>query len=342
MINTKYKVSVIIKTNRTNKNTSFNDWKKFIEWDNPIIDLDYKELVNKCFEKTTSFIEPTLKSLYYSDFNNNDFEVVIVHRNPESIRNPVKKYIDKLNIKLIKEKQSPWHNVGSNYPTLCNAVNTGVIWSDGKMLISADDCTLFPKDLLSILSKRITMPVGITYSFTNEKNQTINDGWTETKIKNGIAREMYRKEMMRKHIVYGYCFNVTLEQMLALNGFNESLDGAMQEDDGEFAERFGRRFDIDKHPINTKIYMFGHDYKNVNTEGYAVRNNHKWKDMLPDYYRANMSRPSKDLCEKYKNWHIKKYGKIDKNFDVCRKVNTFNLKQLRKSRGWYLYGRRVL
>jgi hypothetical protein len=331
----KYKVSIILKTNRENKNTSYSDWKNFKDWDNPIIDPEFKQLVNSCFPNTQSFIEPTVKSLIQSNMDKDDYELIIVHRNPEKIKKYLEPYVDDINIKLVQEKHSYWHDLNGKYPTLCNAVNTGVIWSDGEMIVSTDDCTLFPKDLLSVLSKRLTQPVGITYSFTNKTNQVIPDDWKDIRINDKIVKETYKESMMGKHIAYGYCFNIPLEHMLRLNGFNENMDGAMFQDEGEFAERYYMRYHVDRYPIDTKIYMFGHNYDNVNSNPYALRNNHVWKDMIPRFYRANISRPTKQLCDKYKEWHIKRYGSIDKNFDVCREITTFDLEYVRLHREWH-------
>mgnify|MGYP006278242301 CR=1 FL=1 len=337
------KVSIILKTNRTNDNTSFKQWKEFKDYDNPLIDDAYEFMIKNYFD-CDSFIEPTIKSLIDSEFQ--DFELIIVHRHPEVIKDVVSKYTNKIKIKLIKEKWSPWHDLEGSYPTISNAINTGVIWADGDIIVSTDDCVIFPPKLLGELSEYIVMPKAIKYYIIDDYVDAHNTVWVKKDKYRDILKEenLIRKVWGEWNLLYGYCVVIPTNEMLKLNGFNESLDGAMGEEDGEFSIRVKERFDTERLPATNPIYMFGHDYSNVKDGWNGTRDNIKWRKMIDKYFRANLKRPSDELCNKYKQWHERKYGKVDKYFDTCKKVPTFNLKKLRKLRGTNdkLTGKRIL
>jgi len=335
----KYKASILLKTNRTNENTSLKKWSGFNNFDNKLLDDRFKYMITHYLKNANSFIEPTIKSLINTKIKN--IELVIVHRNPDVIYDNVIKYEDKLDIKLVKEKHSPWHDAGDKYPTISNAVNTGLIWSDGEMIISVDDCIMFYDIILRKLLNTPMMPESLLYNIVNNKDYWKHTSYESidvidklmrirTNLKN--ARTLTTIDRYTK-TCYGYCTNVKLKHFLNLNGYNETLDGAMHSDDGDFTNRYYDRFEISRYIPDEPLYFFGHDYNNV--KGYdkgEVRDNKKFMYMIPRYYKANRYRPDDETMEKYKEWHLEKYGKIDKNFDLCKKVPTFKLSKLRNNR----------
>ena len=340
-------VSIILKTNRTNEDTGFKEWKDAINrkdekiYDNPIVDADFIALLEETFNDADSFIEPTLNSLANSSFK--DFEVVIVHRKPDAIIDSVKKYNGFLSIKLIKEKHSIWHDLDEKYCTISNAINTGIIWSDGDLLISIDDCSLLPRQLIKELyrmykSGMYGMPKAIKYSFA--EGPQFSDSWTLREYNKRVLKETLPWRMKPGEVFgtgWGYCLSFSLQHALEVNGFDESLDGALLDEDGDFCDRVAMISSMKRIITIYPIYFFGHKYSNVKV-GKLVRYNKHFRVILgqkpfpPKRVIANVWRPSKEECERYKKWHIQMYGEIDENFDACMRVPTFNLSELREKR----------
>jgi len=273
-----------------------------------------------------------------------DFELVLVHRKPEVIRNTVAEYTDSLSIKLVSEKHSIWHDLGEEYCTINNAINTGIIWADGELLISADDCSLWPQNLIEEFwqlwnkQKIYGVPKAIKFTPTNEGKPT--DRWLKRDFIQGILREETLYDYPPGSIwmtTYGYCFSVSLTEALLINGFDESLDGAMHGDDGDFGERLSCISPHKRIVMKTPIYFFGHSYKNVR-DYRLIRDNRKFKEFIgqrpypPQRIIANVWRPTKEMCERYKEWHLRQYGSIDENFDKCCNVPMFSLRALRRIR----------
>jgi len=348
-------VSLILKTNRRNDDTGFEKWKNAVDnedariFQNPIVDPVFQDLLKKSFLDTESYIEPTLNTLVDASFK--DFEVVIVHRNPDAILDAVKKYNGFLSIKLIKEKHSIWHDLDEKYCTISNAVNTGVIWADGDLLISIDDCSLFPKHLLRELykmykSQMYGMPKAIKYSFTDTPRPS--DSWTLREFNNGVMRETLPWRIKAGEIFgtgWGYCLPFSLNHALQVNGFDESLDGALLDEDGDFCDRVAMISNYKRIITIYPLYFFGHKYSNVKTSR-LVRYNKQFRIILgqkpfpPKRIVANTWRPTKGQCEEYRKWHLKQFGEIDENFDACMRVPTFNLRELREKRFQYKHGRK--
>ena len=338
------KVSVILKTNRTNEDTSYLEWTKKLEdeefWKNPIFDQEFKEIARNAFKDTKSFIEPTIKTIIDQKYKN--VELVIVHRHPELIKESVEKYSNQLDIKLLKEKHSVWHDLGDKYCTISNAINTGIIHAEGDMIVSTDDCTLYPPNLINemidIFNEKgcYSAPKGITFSIIEDGIYS-TDMWIKRNVSGNILREesiWHLNPGGRWLTTYGYCFNVLLKDALAINGFDESLDGALVGDDGDFGDRLYLMTGIERIVTKTPIYMFGHKYTNVK-DFKLVRDNKKFKEFIgqrpiPKKLIANTWRPTKQQCELYKRWHLKEYGSIDPNFDQCMNVKKFLLKEERR------------
>jgi len=344
------KVSVIIKTNRIDANTDISFWKNGKH--SEIVEDEIREIWQESFRKISSFIEPTLRSLALSKFQ--DFELVLVHRHPEEILDIVRKYGENLKLKLVSEKHSIWHDLGSEYCTISNAINTGIIWADGELLISADDCSIWHPELIGEMwklwqNRYYGIPKAVKYVLNPQKTET--DRWHErTQLKYGVMKEetLYQYKPGDYWMpTYGYCFSVSLSDALAINGFDESLDGAMHGEDGDFGERLTRITNVLRRITKSKIYFFGHNYKNVR-DYRLVRDNRKFKEFIgqrpypPKRIRANTWRPTKEQCEAYKQWHLKTYGEIDSNFDKCMEVRTFLLKNLRRRRIKERYGSKLL
>jgi len=334
------RISVIIKSNRTDADTDISFWKDKQHLD--VIDEDIRDVWAESFSGISSYLEPTLKSLSQSIFR--DFELVLVHRHPETVLETVKKYGKQLKIKLVSEKKSIWHDLGSDYCTISNAINTGIIWADGELLVSADDCSIWDSALLAEIwdlwqRGEYAIPKAVKYVLNSQNAET--DRWHKrTKLRYGVIREETLYQLKPGDVwlpTYGYCFSVSLKDALLLNGFDESLDGAMHGEDGDFGERLSLITDAIRRITAAKIYFFGHSYKNVK-DYRLVRDNRKFKEFLrqrpfpPERVRANVWRPSKAVCEMYKRWHLETYGDIDENFDKCREVETFLLKNLRRLR----------
>jgi len=335
------KVSVIIKTNRVDANTDISFWINGQH--SEIIDEEIREVWQESFSDISSFLEPTLKSLAMSSFK--DFELILVHRHPEQILDIVKKYANVLKIKLVSEKHSIWHDLGEEYCTISNAMNTGIIWADGELLVSSDDCSIWHPELIREIWQLwqggyYAVPKAVKYTLQPENSHT--DKWhLRKKLKYGIIKEetLYQYNPGDYWMTtYGYCFSVSLQDALAINGFDESLDGAMHGEDGDFGERLSLITNVLRKITVNKIYFFGHTYKNVK-EYKLVRDNRKFKEFIgqrpypPRRIKANVWRPTKEMCEAYKKWHLETYGEIDPNFDKCMEVRTFLLKSLRRQRG---------
>ena len=120
------KISVILATNKKNKDM-YPHIKKCMEGLSSIKDNtftgEFKRLANICLTDVSHFLEPTIISLANQKFE--DFELIVSHRYPKD----VEKILDGVpfDYKLVKEKPSIWHDIGSNYHTVANNKNTGFI-----------------------------------------------------------------------------------------------------------------------------------------------------------------------------------------------------------------------
>jgi len=357
--------SIIIKTNRKERDTSFTQWKKKLSQgkiQQSLLWEDKDQVFENNIMKSRSFIEPTLRSLTEQEYD--DFEVVLVYRGIShktlELANSYRHY---LNLKIVPEKHSIWHELGDEYCTISNAINTGIIYADGELLISTDDCSIFPPKLVGEMANlyfkkmKYSIPPYIKYSLYNPAKSNLVqevkisanklDGYTKMKDKweihewddnAGLLKEttLYNKKPGDIfYPTYGYCFSVSLEEALYINGFDETYDGAMHGEDGDFGERLSVVSPYKRVVTENKIYFFGHKYSNVKNYK-LVRDNRKFKEFIgqrpypPDKIVANIWRPTQEQLNAYREWHLKMYGQLDPNWDKCKNVPLFRLKSLRK------------
>ena len=325
--------------------------------DNKLITKDFKSLYKECIQPAETTFEMTLRSFANQSFK--DFEVLIVHRHPEYINKEVlKKYKDKVDFKIIKSKHTIWNDLGEEYSDFVNNGNTGAIWADGELLHFINDSTLYPSDFTKELwrlykGNKLGIPARTFYCYLPNykpkkplKNNYNQYDLYEDPIYADISYPNPFKEYYKRAWMWGYGISTPLNEFLEVNGFDETLDGWMGTDDGDYERRVMQISQYEPILMKNMMYSLVHapkHFKDIMADhGIHVANYRLFNEKLMEtigqrprptkYIKANLQRPTREDMDKVKEWFDNKYGEgvLDKNYDTHIKLPTYDLTNLRK------------
>jgi len=343
----------------------YYDWKDADEdtLNNRLIDNKFRKHVETYIKPSRTMFEMMFMNL--ADQTYKDFEVLLVHRKPDTLKYEViKDWQETLDLKLIKAKHTVWHDVGDKYSDFINNINTGLIWANGELIISIADGSLYDKryienvvklyqrNLLGIPPRKI---YGIVpdYVESNEKKYGPNgleDNILHTEPYNFedyekpvYLAEMYpnpQKKYFEQCYYWGYAIPFPLESALDLNGFDETYDGWLGPDDRDFGNRLFSTTKYIPSMMKGMIYAFRVRNHIIGTIRDSYFGTNELMNILGQlnaplkYTRANESRPTEKQLKEYEKAYVKQWGKLklDKNYSFLKDVKTFNLRELRKVR----------
>lgn len=328
-----HKISIILPTNRINDKvfTKVKNIQTTLEahkYKN-IFNNEFIPLIKDNIKDISHYLELTLNSLEKQTYK--DFELIITHKHPEDV--PIK-ILDKYHfpIKLVKEKHSLWHDLGDNYPTLCNNINTGVIQSSGRLLWRLDDLTFFNDKLIEELwnnwgngyyttsrtfrcidaNKRRYKTKSNRTQIGQNKYLVEKNGWTGQYKPLTIGKD----SIIPKWMCWGCSSTVSTIDYLDVNGHDEIWDGSINGTDMELGARLAKRSGFNRMASKNLVYEINDvPYK------YSTRRDVMFREMIGYRgYRANCWKPIQKHMDEYKQWHIDNIGELDKNWDIMLKI----------------------
>lgn len=287
------------------------------------------------------FIDITLLSLRDQTFK--DFEVIISHRYPEDILTAIKRH-DDINIKIVREKHSIWHDLG-NYNTVANNKNTAIIHSNGELLYHIDDFTLFNENILQEAwecyqdGKYLTNKTFRCIEYNPEKykeNKTYNKGHLKiVKEGNGwygeekpLSLSLNEHQEIPMNMFWTCGATVSKDEMLQINGYDEVWDGSLAGLDMDAGDRLAM---ISKYKrVASKNYIYEiNDFakKTMIRDDVVFRQICKQTYPNVSHVTANTWKPNKNQAGRYKYWHEKNNGILDENWDKYMLVSLYNLSE---------------
>lgn len=357
------KISIILRTRRLQKETKdvrnsisrFELWKEHPELlDNPLVDNQFKELYKQCIEPSRDLFEMTMKSFELQSFK--DFELIIVHPEADELDLEIfKEYKDRVNLKLVKNKYSPWLELDDKRFIFAGSTNTGIIWADGQIIHVIVDNTLYPKNYLKEIEylyhmKKLAAPPRIEYSYT------VKEKYDKLKEEFGIWQEFHPPLLKTYNYPagkpkasyndwsawWGYGFTFDMDELLYINGYNEDLDGGSADDDYDYWARLSQITKFKPAQMSNELYTIRSRRNEAFTTPPPMSHNPRSNRLLlqlmghhpkPKFIIANKERPNRELFDKYKEEYIRTRGdNLDKHYDLTINVPTFDLIELRKNR----------
>jgi len=353
------RISVILRTRRLpnktcdirNSISRFKIWKEHPELlDNSLINNEFNKLYYSCLEPSNDLFEMTMKSFEKQTYKN--FEFILVHPDADKLDvNKYSKYKDAINLKIVKNKYSPYLEVDNNHFVFCGTTNTGIIWSDGDIIHVINDNTLYPKNYLKEVEflynrNMLAVPPRIEYSYS------VKNKYDKLKREFGIKEEFETPILRTTNYPagkpkasykdwsawWGYGFTFDREELLDINGYNEELDGAVGDDDYDYWSRMRQITKYKPTQMRNVLYSIrsrrNEAFINQPKPKFETKSNRQYLKMIEQYpvaneIVANVKRPSKDLMNKYKDWHYKHKSKnLDKYYYLCSEIPTFDLRKL--------------
>jgi len=344
----KPKISIILPTNRINSNVfckikDIQDGLKKYDYSNMnMFTIEFLPLLTKCVDNINHYLQLTLNSLDEQSFK--DYELIISHRYPEDAIDIIKEY--DIPVKLIKEKHSIWHDLGSNYGTLCNNINTAVIHSSGELLWRLDDMEFFNKHTLDELWKlykqkkyatsRTIRNISFDETITNEEAKISDIRQAKYRLEKlgfrGIVKPLLSPIIkddptpIPGGACWGYSSTININEFLNINGQNEVFDGSVCGTDMELGNRLVNNSLITRVTTNNWIYEIDDNASIIPKS--MTRDDVKFREILRDKGDiANSWKPNERERRIYMKWHEKNIGKIDVNWDSFMKVPYINLRE---------------
>ena len=147
-----------------------------------------------------------------------------------------------------------WFNRGNTY--ISAAKNTGIIYADGELCVTCDDAEFFPENFLETYWRHYKSGHLMLGMHKRMKSMKVQHGLPCFPIDGDIYINDHRlnniKEEIHHHTNGTWGFAGTsfpLAEAVAMNGFNERMDGCKSLEDCEFSTRLqmrGRKFVQDK------------------------------------------------------------------------------------------------
>jgi len=361
--NNPVKISVITPTGRREEDTPFLRIKEIVHDLRqgkyiPHIsgDREFERLLCECVKpEQESFLEAQAESLRLQTVDQ-PFEWIVVDLYKEE------RWIHgsyPFPIKHISEKPSIWHGlkepegweakVKPPFTTLCNARNTGIIVADGELLVFCDDLTLLTPRVLEVMwdwYEKGYACKGYRHKLLwDEDNSKIIGMYHEYGDFGGYTGAVRTHDWLH---VWGHIYSIPLEWELAVNGYDEVLDGNFGAEDIDHGARLRKLYEgklvLDQ---RARVYELGGRHMMVGRP--HVKDNAlllevlKGVDCVHADPKANLTRPTKDKIWEYVRYQQENYrrgrigelmkGKGDRHhpyvFKVCE-VPTFDLTELRE------------
>lgn len=129
-------------------------------------------------------------------------------------------------IRYVPDKPTRWRG---KRPALSSARNTYIIWARGEQIIGVDDCL---SNMCSDLVER--------HLYWGKKGYAVSGSWYD-KYGWESRREIFRRaQVVEGGLFYGANCSYRLEDVLAVQGYEESLDGEQGQEDCDLGIRLGR------------------------------------------------------------------------------------------------------
>lgn len=335
-------ISILIPTNRINKNV-FSKIKTIQEslqnhkFKELVFTDEFNDLITDRITGINHYLEMTLRSLEGQTYK--DFEVIISHRYPEDALDIVSKY--DIDIKLIKEKPSLWHEIGPKYPTLSNNINTAFIHSSGDLLWRLDDLTFFNNDTLkeiadvwynnhSYITSRAIRCIEFDDNILDKKPISSNIGVNKVLYEGYGWRGQFKKltaheghVQIPNNMCWGFSSTISRDDFLKVNGHDELWDGAIRGTDMELGARVDKITNNNRYTSNGFVYEIDDiPYK------YSTREDQVFRKMIyTKHIVANSWKPSITEFKRYERWHKKNVGDLDENWKTMLDIPYFDLKE---------------
>jgi hypothetical protein len=335
-------ISIILPTNRlNNKETidTINSYRTHILNLKEFPTEEFRDLVDMSTKDIQHFIQITLNSL--QNQTDKDFEVLLCHKYPDDVSNIIKSY--DINIRLIKEKGSIWHSLGDQYRTVNNIRNTGIMNSKGDLLLFLDDFTFFNNDIISNIKQNFSNGCTTTFrSMRRIRYRTSEDKVESTKNKvrfffgdmtsgfNFLDKSF--GDNIPVSCTWTYGCTVSKKDCLDINGFDEIYDGVFGGTDVDFGKRLEKNGSNNLRVLGKNIiYEFHHptSRKYFNKNGLNTDMFRSITKQYPDPFivKANTWKPTKSQLSRYEYWYIRKYGKMEDNWNNFMNVPLYNLRE---------------
>ena len=355
------KISVLLSTNRINKkvNPYIKKVKKGCKKlrNEKIFTDEFNSLIKDSVCNVNHFLEISLNSLQNQTFRN--FELIISHKYPEDALDVVKKYND-INLKLVREKHSIWHDLGEQYHTVANNKNSAFIHSQGELIFHIDDLTLFNNHVLQeawdeykknnyITSRTFRC---ITYDkkcssneltkkrIGNMKFEWKHDGWIGQHkplcYTDNPEENMKQNSSIYKSMLWTCGASISRNELIKLNGYEELLDGNLCGIDMDAGDKLAEMSKYNR--VASRNYIYEIDDP---TPKNMIRNDNILRRIChqignPKHIKANSWKPTEAQIRKYYIWHIKNHGVCpDKNWNKFMNVPLFNISNLIKDKEKY-------
>lgn len=340
------KISIILPTNRVNSEEQLNIIHKMSSIINnyesnkeTVFCKEFTDLVGTYVDRCTHLLKPTLLSLTNQTMHRNDYEILLCHKHPEDIEETLKCFETRINIKVLKEKPSIWHELG-NYPTINNNRNTGIINATGELLFFLDDLTIFGPHLLDNIWNEYQNGYYVTCKAIRRIRYEENPSYIETPSRKIIIHKNIRGALNFLDIPLGatistaatwtYATSVNLEECLQINGFDEVYDGSFGGTDQDLGRRLSKISKYRRKLIGT-IYEFSSAPRGK----IKLRNDEMLRTICcqspnPVHIRANTWKPDNRQLRRYEAYHRTKFGELDVNWNRLMDVPLIDLNEERK------------
>ena len=358
------KITIIISTARHEEESFFKHWKviaKALREDIPCnfqplsaIKEPFRALLLDCVkDDMESFLEPTLESLTRQTFQ--DFEVIIVdwHSEEEARKRASLLYKDELNIQHVKDRHCKWFgltppkgweaDVTPAFPNVSGARNLGAILAEGELLMFLDDNIILEQKTLETAWKYYQEGLGLKL-VRNRYN--VNTDYKTPKDQIDVYYEFQGDKQYRLLWVEGKCgysyrgawshgFTVSLENFLAVNGFEEVLTaGTVGGEDIDLANRLYNLIERNKGckmvlDTDATIWELGHHH--FHRGRHCVRLNILLLDFIRDWDKdtqANTRKPNEAELSNYHAEMLRRGEKIHPLWGAFL-VDPFDLRELR-------------
>ena len=341
-------VSIILPTNRLNDKVfgrikSIQDGLKKYNYDDiDIFNDEFIPLLHDRLNGIKHYLELTLKSLESQSISN--YELIISHRYPEDAIDIVKQY--DIPVKLVREKPSIWHDIGPQYGTLCNNINTGVIHSKGELLWRIDDMEFFNNDALKEMwdlykrgfycTSRAIRSISFDERLTNMESKITTGGRNKFRYEKynfrGIVKPLtdiaIGHELIPSFACWGYSSTLSIKDFLDVNGHDEIYDGAVCGTDMELGQRLLMK--SRRRRLSSKNWMYELDetWKGIKSSIKDVRDDVMLRQLWDvRNIQANSWKPTQKQLDTYQSWHKENMGDLDPNWWRLMDVPFVNIKE---------------
>ena len=257
------------------------------------------------------------------------------------------KYSDELDIKHIRDKPSPWHDMeppegwesktGYAFPAVNNARNTAIIMAGGELVCFFDDHIVLEDTCLDTAWRWHEKGYGLKF-IRNRYDVENHEIRLYREFKDGNYGALWRKGWSP----YGYRgawshgFTTSLENLLIVNGFEEVLlDGTVGAEDIDLGCRLCNLLERPKQKsrialdVEGIIWELGHPH--FHRDRPQVRLNIGLLNIIRDWEHdtlANQRKPTDEELDRYKE-AMKKRGERLHPYWRRFPVEPFNLRELR-------------